>query len=119
MPAYSPMLFAEFNNGVRRARTAYDLQQSMLEELGLSLERQAVARRSRIAARKRNQRLAGAVVPVRRIQSSAPQPCGTNAAYVRHLRAKESPCDQCSAAHSVYNIQSRDRNKAPGLPVAI
>ena len=33
-------------------------------------------------------------------QVGRPQsPCGTNAAYYRHLRNRESPCDACRTAH--------------------
>lgn len=28
------------------------------------------------------------------------QPCGTNAAYARHLRRGERPCPECCAAHA-------------------
>ena len=30
------------------------------------------------------------------------QPCGTHAAYQRHVRAKEDACDACRAANVVY-----------------
>lgn len=30
------------------------------------------------------------------------QPCGTNAAYGRHLRAGDDPCDPCKQAHREY-----------------
>jgi len=30
------------------------------------------------------------------------KPCGTTAAYQRHLRAGEEPCDQCRQARSAY-----------------
>jgi hypothetical protein len=39
------------------------------------------------------------------------QPCGTPAAYIRHLRANEKPCDACHRANS---NKSRTRR---GLPV--
>jgi|HubBroStandDraft_4_1064222.scaffolds.fasta_scaffold479103_2 hypothetical protein len=35
------------------------------------------------------------------------QPCGTAAAYVRHLRDGSRPCAPCYAAHAAYE---RDRN---------
>jgi hypothetical protein len=35
------------------------------------------------------------------------QPCGTAAAYVRHLRDGNRPCAPCYAAHAAYE---RDRN---------
>lgn len=31
-----------------------------------------------------------------------PQPCGTHAAYVRHIRNEEEPCDACKRAHADY-----------------
>lgn len=30
------------------------------------------------------------------------KPCGTNAAYVRHIKAGEKPCDPCRIAHNTY-----------------
>lgn len=35
-------------------------------------------------------------------QDSAPLLCGTSAGYMRHLRARETPCEDCKAAHSLY-----------------
>ena len=31
-----------------------------------------------------------------------PQPCGTLAAYRRHERAQEAPCQACKAAHAEH-----------------
>lgn len=38
----------------------------------------------------------------------APSPCGTPAAYRRHLRHKESPCDACRKAKRGEARQQRD-----------
>ena len=35
-------------------------------------------------------------------QPAGLQPCGTHAAYQRHVRAKETPCGACRAANVVY-----------------
>lgn len=35
-------------------------------------------------------------------QDSAPLLCGTAAGYIRHIRAGESACDDCRAAHTLY-----------------
>lgn len=32
----------------------------------------------------------------------APLLCGTRAGYIRHIRAKEAPCEECRAAHTLY-----------------
>jgi hypothetical protein len=37
------------------------------------------------------------------------QPCGTNAAYNRHIVYKTPPCEPCKAAHSAYRQQHRNR----------
>ncbi|WP_069743063.1 WhiB family transcriptional regulator [Streptomyces sp. EN23] len=34
-------------------------------------------------------------------------PCGTNAAYDRHVRSGEQPCDPCRRAHNERNVQVR------------
>lgn len=41
------------------------------------------------------------------------QPCGTNAAYKRHQRKGEPPCDACRAAWSAYQreLYARRRKK--------
>lgn len=36
------------------------------------------------------------------------QPCGTEAAYKRHVRAGEPPCPECSSAH---RREQRDRDR--------
>ena len=33
---------------------------------------------------------------------SAPLLCGTAAGYIRHIRAKETACEECRAAHTLY-----------------
>jgi hypothetical protein len=33
---------------------------------------------------------------------SSPLLCGTAAGYIRHIRAKETACDDCRAAHTLY-----------------
>ena len=40
------------------------------------------------------------------------QPCGTHAAYQRHVRAKEDACDACSAENAVYVKVRRDARQA-------
>lgn len=46
------------------------------------------------------------------------QPCGTVAAYKRHLRNDEEPCDACRAANSDYHreLYQRRKNRAKGTP---
>ena len=40
-------------------------------------------------------------------------PCGTNAAYSRHIKAGEAPCEECLAAHAdYYRGYIRCRNRA-------
>lgn len=36
-------------------------------------------------------------------------PCGTNAAYQRHLYNKQVPCDPCTAAHTADQAQRRSQ----------
>ena len=43
-------------------------------------------------------------------------PHGTEAAYKRHLRHKESPCDACAEAHRALQRAKRDAVAAPRLP---
>ena len=38
-------------------------------------------------------------------------PCGTVAAYRRHLRHSEQPCTACYAANAAYSRARADRNK--------
>lgn len=40
------------------------------------------------------------------------QPCGTDAAYQRHLRQGEMPCDPCVFAHARKNREDSWRRKA-------
>lgn len=42
-----------------------------------------------------------------------PKPCGTRAAYVRHRRNGETPCDECRAANR--QLSAADR-RAQGIP---
>ena len=37
------------------------------------------------------------------------QPCGTDAAYIRHLRKHEAPCHDCIAAHNRANAEWRQK----------
>jgi hypothetical protein len=39
-------------------------------------------------------------------------PCGTRAAYARHLRAKEKPCQPCRTAESDYRAAKRASAKS-------
>ncbi|MBA9003688.1 hypothetical protein [Thermomonospora cellulosilytica] len=48
---------------------------------------------------------------------TALQPCGTHAAYMRHLRRGEKPCDACRAARRAYNTRHARKARAR-LPVA-
>jgi len=46
-------------------------------------------------------------------QPAGLQPCGTHAAYQRHVRAKETPCGACRAANVVYvGVRRRPRQAA-------
>ena len=38
---------------------------------------------------------------------SEPQPCGTNAAYVRHIKQKTPVCEPCREAKRVYSRKQR------------
>lgn len=41
------------------------------------------------------------------------EPCGTNAAYIRHVRRKEDACVPCREAHGRYNAaRSMARQRA-------
>ncbi|MGQ7788731.1 hypothetical protein [Nesterenkonia sp. K-15-9-6] len=44
--------------------------------------------------------------------SRAPKPCGTEAAYRRHLRAGEEPCQECKRAAAHARDARRDKTKA-------
>lgn len=39
------------------------------------------------------------------------KPCGTNTAYVRHIRAGEEPCDPCLVAHRAYAAEQMRRTR--------
>ena len=39
------------------------------------------------------------------------KPCGTTAAYQRHLRHGETPCDACREANNAQNCGSERRKK--------
>lgn len=41
----------------------------------------------------------------------ATQPCGTTAAYKRHQRHGETPCDECRAAWSTYQRELYQKRK--------
>ncbi|GAA4923396.1 hypothetical protein [Nesterenkonia rhizosphaerae] len=43
-------------------------------------------------------------------------PCGTEAAYRRHLRAKESACDDCKRAAAEARKARLDKKKPPKAP---
>lgn len=43
------------------------------------------------------------------------QPCGTNAAYHRHLHNNETPCSRCKAAHAAH-ARERRRHPKPRTP---
>lgn len=40
------------------------------------------------------------------------QPCGTRAAYMRHLKAGEQPCEPCREAKNAYQRQWMARRRA-------
>lgn len=42
------------------------------------------------------------------------KPCGTPAAYKRHIRNGEKPCDACRAANTEKQAELRARRKATG-----
>jgi len=45
-------------------------------------------------------------------QVTALQPCGTHAAYQRHRRAGETPCEKCKNGNAVYMRMLRAGNEA-------
>lgn len=49
-------------------------------------------------------------------QAPALQPCGTPAAYGRHLRKRETPCDDCREARRVARAEARRANPQPAKP---
>lgn len=40
------------------------------------------------------------------------KPCGTNAAYARHIRNKEQPCPPCCEAHAKQQDEYMERKKS-------
>ena len=42
---------------------------------------------------------------------TARHPCGTPAAYVRHLRTATPPCGPCKAAHAAYERGRADQRR--------
>ena len=48
-----------------------------------------------------------------------PSPCGTEAAYKRHLRHKEAPCDACRKAHRDLQREKRKPVVIRPAPVAV
>ena len=45
-----------------------------------------------------------------------PEPCGTHAAYRRHLRKKEQPCQPCTTAANKYNADRRTKTQPKRQP---
>jgi hypothetical protein len=50
------------------------------------------------------------------------RPCGTEPAYQRHIRRRETPCEACTAAHSKasrdrYAADTQHRAKAKGRAI--
>ena len=60
----------------------------------------------------RKAREAGIVIPNYRKPGKPLHPCGTNAAYRRHLRDHEEPCVPCREANKLYQAQRRERYAA-------
>lgn len=46
------------------------------------------------------------------------RPCGTTAAYARHLRRNEPPCDECRQVHAAWQQEYRQRNRSRARQVA-
>lgn len=46
------------------------------------------------------------------------QPCGTEAAYRRHLRHNEEPCGECMAAHRALKAESTRARRAAAAEAA-
>jgi hypothetical protein len=51
-----------------------------------------------------------------RIGRPAVMPCGTNAAYARHLAHKETPCAACKAARAAYVAEGYRRRALAANP---
>jgi hypothetical protein len=51
------------------------------------------------------------------------QPCGTTAAYARHRRRREAPCQHCRTAWNAYNnmlkVRKRAASRMPAHQMAI
>lgn len=47
------------------------------------------------------------------------QPCGTVAAYKRHLRRGEEACEECLAAKRQHQSQARAKERVPAVPVPV
>lgn len=47
------------------------------------------------------------------------QPCGTPAAYRRHLRKKETPCEACRVAHAIAKVEREDAARAVAALAAV
>ena len=43
------------------------------------------------------------------------KPCGTPAAYMRHIKAKQKPCEPCRLAWNAYQV---DRRQDPDIRMA-
>jgi len=86
--------------------------------------RQRLARRLKAEAREARRRDA-AVTPSQRValwvaalQDADPrdiQPCGTRAAYRRHVKAGEDACGPCKAANSADNTRRTRARRAKGV----
>ena len=63
-----------------------------------------------------SRRIQIALKTVRAVETHVPkvlQPCGTHAAYSRHLYRDETPCDACRTAERAYqNARVRPRRRA-------
>lgn len=47
-----------------------------------------------------------------------PSPCGTKAAYERHRKNGEAPCEACTRANTVAQRKKRDTARKPAEPLA-
>jgi len=64
-----------------------------------------------LSARERRRARVGAGARVRGVRGAL-EPCGTHAAYRRHLRHDETPCDACRQATSAYTVANRQQRRA-------
>lgn len=112
---YAVSLFAEYNEGVLRARQAYDEEQ---HDVAVEEERRAVLRRKALDRKLARQRELYAAA--KGIAPNPPRrtlkPCGTNGAYHRHRRNGQEPCEPCLDAHvrnnSEWRANARTRQNA-------